>query len=194
MGLLRAFIASEVPPALQDAIHAATEGLRVRLGAEVVRWVPQHNIHLTFKFLGDASASSLELVEGMLATEASQYAPFDVTVEGLGCYPNARRPRVLWVGLTAPPTLVSLQRELDAATARLGYSPEERGFSPHLTIGRVRQNASSADLQKIRSEVEQVKIGQLGSFRLDAIHLLKSDLQPTGSVYTKLFAARLGRA
>lgn len=194
MGLLRAFLASELPSALQDAIQLASAGVRLRLGPELVRWVPGHNVHLTLKFLGDVSPSNLELIQDLLATHASQYQPFDVLVGGFGCYPNARRPRVLWIGLMAPPELASLQRELDAATARLGYSSEERAFSPHLTIGRVRQNASAADLQRIRAEVEQLSIGDVGSLRVEAIHLFKSELHPAGSVYTRLFSARLGAA
>jgi 2'-5' RNA ligase len=194
MGLLRAFLASELPSALQDAIQLASAGVRLRLGSELVRWVPGHNVHLTLKFLGDVSPSNLELIQDLLATHASQYQPFDVIVGGFGCYPNARRPRVLWIGLMAPPELASIQRELDAATARLGYSSEERTFSPHLTIGRVRQNASAADFQRIRAEVEQLSIGDVGSLRVEAIHLFKSELHPAGSVYTRLFSARLGVA
>src|SRR5512142_1817220 len=102
MGLLRAFIAAELPPTLQDSIHTATSELRGALGEGLVRWVPAHNVHLTLKFLGDVSTSSLELIKQMMVTEASQFAAFEVQVEGLGCYPNLRRPRVLWVGLKAP--------------------------------------------------------------------------------------------
>ncbi len=191
MGLLRAFIASELPSTLQDAIHTATVGLRKSLGNDLVRWVPAHNVHLTLKFLGDVSPSNLDLIKHMLATEAGQCQAFDVHIEGLGCYPTPRRPRVLWVGLTAPAALASLQHAIEAAAARLGYASDEHAFSPHLTIGRVRQNASAADIQKIRPALQETKVGNLGSALVDAIHLFKSDLQPTGSVYTKLFSAPL---
>ncbi len=194
MGLLRAFLAAELPSELQDAIQTATADLRRRLGGDLVRWVPAQNVHLTLKFLGDVSPTSLDLIQHMLQTEAGQYRPFDASVAGFGCYPNSRRPRILWVGLQAPPILNSLQHDLDSAAARLGYPPEDRDFSPHLTIGRVRQNVTASDLQKIRTEVEHVQVGDLGSTRVDAIHLFKSDLLPTGSVYTKLFSAQLGTA
>lgn len=193
MSLLRAFLAAELPSHLQDAIEKATAGLRARLGNDLIRWVPVRNIHLTLKFLGDISLSGLDLVKHLLETEAAKYQPFDMRVEGLGCYPDPRRPRVLWIGLQAPPALNSLQHDLDAATARLGYPSEEREFSPHLTIGRVRQNAGSTDLQKIRTALEQARVGDLGTAHVDAIHLFKSELQPTGSVYTRLFTAQLGQ-
>jgi len=191
MGLLRAFLASELPAQIQDAIHQSTAGLRQALGDDLVRWVPARNVHLTLKFLGDISPSSVDLIQQMLLAEASQFPAFEMQVEGLGCYPNPRRARVLWVGLKAPPELASLQRAVEAAAARLGYESEERGFSPHLTIGRVRQNASAADLQKVRGALEATQVPALGTVRVDAIHLFKSELHPQGSIYTRLFSAPL---
>ena len=194
MGLLRAFVASELPATLQEEIQTATAGLRGVLHDDLIRWVPSHNVHLTLKFLGDVSPSSVDLIRQMLVAEATQFPPFDVKVEGLGCYPNPRRPRVLWIGLTAPPELTALQRAVEAGAARLGYESEERGFSPHLTIGRVRQTTSSADIQKIRIALEQNPVGLVGSARVDAVHLFKSELRPEGSIYTRLFSARLGES
>ncbi len=194
MALLRAFIASELPPALQDSIHSATAGLRTSLGEGLIRWVPAHNVHLTLKFLGDVSIASLDLIKQMLVTEAEQFPAFDVQVEGLGCYPNIRRPRVLWVGLKAPTELASLQHAIEAGAERLGYESEERDFSPHLTIGRVRQNASSGDVHKIRAAIEGCRVGLLGSARVEAVHLFKSELRPEGSIYTKLFSAPLQKS
>ncbi len=194
MALLRAFIASELPAPLQDSIFSATGDLRKTLGDGLIRWVPAHNVHLTLKFLGDVSTSSLELIKQMMEAEAAQFPAFDVQVEGLGCYPSLRHPRVLWIGLTAPAELASLQRAIEAASARLGYESEERDFSPHLTIGRVRQNVSSGDVHKIRTAMEGCRIGSLGSTRVDAIHLFKSELRPEGSVYTRLFSAPLEKS
>lgn len=191
MSLLRAFIAAELPPTLQDSIHNATADLRETLDNGLIRWVPAHNVHLTLKFLGDVSASSLDLIKQMMVTEASQFPAFDMQVEGLGCYPNIRRPRVLWVGLKAPAELASLQRGIETAAARLGYESEEREFSPHLTIGRVRQNASSGDVHKIRTGMESCRVGSLGTAHVDAVHLFKSELRPEGSIYSKLFSAPL---
>ena len=191
MGLLRAFLAAELPIVLQTAIHAATASLRESLSNDVIRWVPAQNIHLTLKFLGDVAPTSLDLIKQMLLAEASQFAAFDVRVEGLGCYPSPRRPRVLWIGMTAPSELASLQRAIETAAARLGYEAEERGFSPHLTIGRVRQNASATDVHNIRAALDLTRVGVLGNVRVDAIHLFKSELRPEGSAYTKLFSAPL---
>lgn len=192
MTLLRAFLASEIPASLQDEIQAATADLRKRLGDELIRWVPPRNIHLTLKFLGDVSAGNLDLLKQLLTVEAAQHSAFEIEVAGLGSYPTPRRPRVLWIGVHAPAALLSLQRAVEAAAARLGYgSPEDHSFSPHLTIGRVRQNISTADLQKVRAALEETQIGLLGSARVEAVHLFKSELNPSGSIYTKLFSISL---
>ena len=113
-------------------------------------------------------------------------------VEGLGAYPNLRRPRILWAGVTAPAELGLLQRGIDAAAGRLGYAPEDREYSPHLTIGRVRPNASHSGLEALGGELASARVGTLGNLRVDAIHVFRSDLHPTGSIYTRLFSAQLG--
>jgi 2'-5' RNA ligase len=191
MGLLRAFIAIELPLSLQDAIQQNTARLRQALNSSIVRWVPAHNIHLTLKFLGDVSPANVKLLCELLIREAEPHPVFDMRVSGFGSFPTSRRPRVIWVGLHAPAVLESLQHGIESAAARLGYASEERPFSPHLTIGRVRQEISAQDAQKIRTELDSTTIGNIGTARIDAIHLYKSDLQPGGSVYTKLFSAPL---
>jgi len=192
MSLLRAFIAVEIPSSLQHAIQESTAGLRHALGEDLVRWVPPQNVHLTLKFLGDVSSSNLDLIKQMLTAEAAQHQCFEMQAKGIGSFPNSRRPRVIWIGLQAPAALESLQRGIESASARLGYAADEKSFSPHLTIGRVKQNLSAPEIQRIRSAFEQTNIGLLGIVHIDAAHLFKSDLQPSGSVYTRLFSAKCG--
>ena len=193
MNLVRAFIALELPTFLQDAIHLSTASLQKKLGPDLIRWTTPHNVHLTLKFLGDVSPANMDILKQMLTMESAQHSAFDIHVEGIGSFPNPKRPRVLWVGLNAPATLSSLARGIETASAKLGYPTEERGFSPHLTIGRVRQNVPAAGLQKIRTALEETKVGNLGMAHIDAINLYKSELQPGGSVYTRLFSASLGK-
>ena len=193
MSLLRAFIAVEIPSSIQKTIRESTISLRETLGNDLVRWVPPQNVHLTLKFLGDVSPSNLDMIKQMLTAEAAQHACFEMCVEGIGSFPNSRRPRVIWVGLQAPAALDSLQRGIQSASARLGYATEERGFSPHLTIGRVKQDAASPEIQRIRTAMESIDIGELGVIHVESVQLLKSELHPTGSVYTELFSAPIGR-
>ena len=191
MGLLRAFIAIELPQHLQEAIEKQTARLRQVLGTDLIRWVPAQNMHLTLKFLGDIASTHVDFLKQLLTREATQHSQFDLQIGGLGSYPNSRRPRVLWVGLHAPADLTSLQKSIEAGTTRLGYEQEERAFSPHLTIGRVRQNISPSELPKIRAAMDNIQLGNIGTARVDSVHLYKSDLNSEGSLYTKLFSIPL---
>ncbi len=193
MSLLRAFIAIELPAHVCDEIQKQTARLRQSLGNDFLRWVPARNLHLTLKFLGDTAASHLDFLKQALTREANSHPPFDLQLGGIGAFPNLRAPRLLWVGIHAPPELLSLQRGVESSAARLGYKTEFHAFSPHLTIARVRQTASLAELQKIRATLDSMQFGGIAIARVDAIHLFKSDLQPSGSVYAKLFSAPLSK-
>ena len=190
MSLLRAFIAVEIPLSIRQAVCNATSALQRNIGS-LVRWVPMENMHLTLKFLGDISPSNVEMLNQMLRAESDLFPCFDLHVSGLGAFPSLKRPRVIYVGIQAPAALEALQRGIESASRRLGYESEERGFSPHLTIGRVRQNITSAEQQTIRRALEEIKVDALGTARVDSVHLYKSDLKPTGSVYTRLYSAPL---
>ena len=190
MSLLRAFIAVELPLEIRKTVCAATSKLRNEIET-LVRWVPIENMHLTLKFLGDVSPSNLELLAQMLRAEMDLFSCFDLRLNGIGSFPNLKRPRVIYIGMQAPAALEALQRGIESASSRLGYGAEERGFSPHLTIGRVKQNVTATEQQAIRRALEDTKIDSLGTARVNSVELFKSDLKPTGSVYTRLYSASL---
>lgn len=190
MSLIRAFIAVELPREIQQNIHTETSNLRREIGG-LVRWVPVENLHLTLKFLGDISPSNVEFLVQMLRNEAENVSGFSLHLAGLGSFPSPKRPRVIYIGIQAPAGLNSLQRGIESASRRLGYEAEERPFSPHLTLGRVRQNVTVADQQKIRHLIEGTQVDVLGTARVDSVHLYKSELKPSGSVYTHLYSAPL---
>jgi 2'-5' RNA ligase len=190
MSLLRAFIAVELPLEIRQTVCETTSKLRNEIGA-LVRWVPIENMHLTLKFLGDVSASNVDMLSQMLRAEMDLFNCFDLRLNGLGSFPNLKRPRVIYIGIQAPAGLEALQRGIESASRRLGYGSEERGFSPHLTIGRVKQNVTATEQQTIRRALEGTKIDALGTARVNSVELFKSDLRPTGSVYTRLYSARL---
>jgi 2'-5' RNA ligase len=194
MSLLRLFIAVEIPSHIQHSIQQQIRSLRQELDSSLVRWVDTHNIHLTLNFLGDVSPANVDMLTQILRVEADLVPAFDMQIGGFGSFPNSRRPRVLWVGIQAPAELEALNRGIESACARLGYESDARGeheFHPHLTIGRIKQELTAPDRQKIRRAVEAIKIDSLGVTRVDSVHLYKSDLKPYGSVYTKLFSAPL---
>lgn len=190
MSRLRAFIAVEIPLDIRQNVEHATSNLRRGTGS-LIRWVAVENMHLTLKFLGDIPSPNVEMLTQMIQAEADSFHCFDIHLTGIGSFPNPKRPRVIYIGIQAPAALEAFQRQLESATRRLGYNVEERAFAPHLTIGRVRQNISPDDQQKIRRALEASKIDSLGIARVNSVHFYKSDLKPTGPVYTKLFSAHL---
>ena len=189
--MLRSFIAIELPAGIQAAIAGSTAGLQKALPKPLVRWIAPKNLHLTLKFLGDVSPANLERLAEALGLESIRHEKFSLSVGGLGAFPTSRRPRVVWIGLEAPTTLTGIQRAVEAVSSRMGYPTEDRPFSPHLTIGRVGQDVSAADLKRVSSAIEGTTVGPLGTVSVDAIHIFKSDLQPGGSVYTHLYAMPL---
>lgn len=190
MSLLRSFIAIGIPLEIQKNIYKETSHFRREIDS-LVRWVPPENMHLTLKFLGDVSPSNVEFLMQMLRNEAENIEAFTIHVAGLGSFPSLKRPRVLYVGIHAPAGLEALHRGIESASRRLGYESEERPFSPHLTLGRVKQNINALEQQKIRRCIEGIQVDVLGTARVDSVHLYKSELKPSGSVYTRLYSAPL---
>jgi 2'-5' RNA ligase len=191
--MLRSFIALEVPAGIQNALASTTASLRKALPRPLVRWVEPNNVHLTLIFLGDVATVRLEQLADALRDEALAHKPFELSVSGLEAFPHARKARIIWIGLAAPPGLATLVRGVQSAAARLGFAQEERPFSPHLTIGRVGQHVSETDLQRIRAALEETSIGVIGTFRVEVLQVFKSELKPGGPVYTRLYALPLGR-
>jgi 2'-5' RNA ligase len=193
MSVIRAFIAVDLSPEIHQRLDEALENYKAQLGKVPIRWVTVTNIHLTLKFLGDVSLASLDILTSMIQAEVSSHHQFEISVGGSGAFPNYRQPHVIWVGVEAPQELITIQNGIEAATARLGYAREERAFSPHLTIGRVSRNATSQDVKVISKTLEKVRVGFLGATCVEQVHLYRSDLRPTGAVYTQIFSTPLMR-
>jgi len=191
MSVVRAFIAIELSPEIYQRLDEITRQLRERLAGVPIRWVPTRNIHITLKFLGDVSLSNLDIVKKIIRVQAESHACFEMRVGSLGAFPSINRARVIWVGVDAPAVLKSIHHGIDVETARLGYDQEDRAFSPHLTLGRVGRNANSQDTHKIGQVLSMFEVGALGQTRVQNIHLFRSDLQPSGAVYSPLYSAPL---
>ena len=190
---IRAFIAIPLP----DPLLAELERVQRRLEREVpprsVRWVRPEGIHLTLKFLGDTSTERIPEIQAALGAVGRNVPPFDFAVAELGCFPNPRRPRVVWVGIQEPTgRLAGLQDAVEEVVAPFGYPPEGRGFTPHLTLGRVQRRVDRRDLPRIGEVVTALEVGTLGEVSVDRFALIRSILKPTGAEYTALaeFALR----
>jgi 2'-5' RNA ligase len=191
MSVLRLFIAIELSPEIQAGLQQVEKSLQAQLGLLPVRWVPAKNIHLTLVFLGDVVTTQVDPLKDMLTAQVAAQPVFELEVASLGAFPSFRKPRVVWVGVSAPPDLSALQHRIAQGAARLGYPPEERPFSPHLTLGRLSKNASPEQVLKIGEVLAAGKVGSLGRMAVASVDLFRSDLQPSGAVYTRLFSATL---
>ena len=127
----------------------------------------------------------------IIQIEASRHSAFELSIGELGAFPTINRPQVLWVGVEAPQELYAIQSGIENEAARLGYTPENRPFSPHLTLARTARNATPEDVRKISSVLAGYKVGYLGALKVQELHLYKSDLQRSGAVYTRLFTVGL---
>jgi 2'-5' RNA ligase len=195
METLRTFVAVELDGALRSAHARAQEPLRNSRAAHVVRWVPPASIHLTLKFLGDVPASRVAQIDRALESCCAPFHAFPISLTGLGCFPNARRPRVIWIGVGGDlAALKNLQHSLEQELVHLGFGAEKRGFTPHLTLGRFRDGVRPHQRQQIVDLIEKVQASSSVSMTVHEVSLIRSDLRPTGAVYSRLSAAQLGTA
>lgn len=192
MASQRTFIAIELDKELQENLARLQGRLRQQVAPGSVRWVRPEGIHLTLKFLGDTSEEQIEQVKEVLARAAGEVAPFEFTVGGLGSFPNTRRPRVVWVGVHEPTgALRRLRDAVEKYVAPLGFPTEKRRFSPHLTLGRVHRRASKSEVRELGEIVAASAIGDIDEMEIGEVCYIKSDLRPSGAVYTTLSRARL---
>jgi 2'-5' RNA ligase len=183
---VRAFLSIGVPEAIARGLDRVKRRLEEALPGDLVRWTPTGQIHLTLRFLGDIPASALPELETTLRHAATTAGPLDLEAEGLGCFPNARQPRVLWVGLRGDlEALQRLQARLDAATGAWAEKAESRSFHPHLTLGRVRDGAFR-QARQVGEALGSVAVPLLGRWRAEQFHLLRSQLSPQGARHTVL--------
>ena len=189
---VRSFIAIPVPSAGIEAL----EGVVGRLDSEIgryVRWVRPEGIHVTLKFMGDIPVQKAEQVLESLPPVAAEFSPFELSISGLGVFPNARRPRVLWAGLAGHlETLSALQQAVDDAVGGSGLPKEQRAFSPHLTLGRVRRDVTDGQLRKIGELMSSAQPPAAVSWTADTVNLMRTELDPAGSRHYLVGSAPIG--
>ncbi len=189
MDAIRAFIAIELPAPILAQLEQVESRLKPLLPPGCLRWVKPDSVHLTLKFLGQVPSDQIDIISSALRNSVAALHSFELEVSGAGCFPNLRRPRVMWVGIQeeAPGgRLSAVQRAVENTIAPMGYPTEPRAFSPHLTLGRLARDVSSSDLRKIGEGVRDSAVGSLGHWTVSQVALIKSDLRPTGAVYTTL--------
>jgi 2'-5' RNA ligase len=190
---VRAFIAVELPANLKRELSRLQERVKQNCNYCPAKWVAAANMHLTLSFLGDVAQPRLDDIKTAMAAASAGAKPFELRLDGLGAFPNLERPRVVWAGLSGDTgRLIRLQQRLEELLEKLGFSREQRLFSPHLTLARVRDEASSSDKRRLGQAIGSTACDAACSFPVESLHLIKSWLTPAGPIYTTLFSAGLG--
>jgi 2'-5' RNA ligase len=186
MDKIRSFIAIELPGEVKQSLAGLQAALKSS-GNTALKWVEPNNIHLTLKFLGDIDPGAISRITAAIEDASRGVHPFDITVSELGVFPNLKRIRVVWVGLNGDTEKLSnLQKSLEATLSPLGFPPEARGFSPHLTIARVRDYARPEEIQNLGKIIEKTVYDTSHTFSVTSVNLMKSRLTREGPIYNKI--------
>lgn len=178
----RSFVAVELDKEIAGGIRKIQEGLRDRVRS--VRWVRPEGIHLTLKFLGEIDPDRIEGIASKTEEAAQAIGPFTIGIRGCGAFPNAKNPRVIWIGVDDPSgELKELQARVEKGMEDMGFIREERAFAPHLTLGRL---ASGKEKGTVAQAIEAIKESNLGMMEVHEVCLFRSQLKPAGAEYTKL--------
>ncbi|MCC6140615.1 MAG: RNA 2',3'-cyclic phosphodiesterase [Nitrospira sp.] len=200
--MIRAFLAVELSQDVRSRIALVQQSLNASLTRELPRavrlsWVQPASIHLTMKFLGDMDEQVIEPLREALASAIQDDRALSIPLERLGAFPSLQAPRVLWVGPSEPwqqcdeaKGLAALYQSVETCCDALGFAPENRPLSPHLTLTRIKAGWRECGQALAKSGALDRPLS-LGALAVESVVLMKSDLKPTGSVYTKLWDVRL---
>ncbi len=185
---MRCFVAIDLPQEIKAEIGRQQAALRAALAQapsrdQKINWTRPDGIHLTLKFLGETDRASqvIEALQGI-----GPFEKFSVEVKGFGFFPDARRPRVLWTGIEAPPALGELASRVETAMEKLGFPPEGRAFTPHLTLARFQSRRPETRLRKLPYVMVHQNQLSLGRFEVSEFFLFESNLSPRGAEYRKV--------
>lgn len=183
---IRLFMSIDLPDSVKVVLLDTAEQMGQQLPKRAVRWVKREQMHLTLRFLGDTAVTQLPALREQLTQVIVQHRPFRLRLNGVGAFPNRKRPRVVWMGLAGDLVgLQALQGALEETVVDLGWPREKRSFRPHLTLGRVKDTRQASALNW------EVRLAEM-EFGVTAVQLVQSDLRPSGAVYTVQHEAVLG--
>ncbi len=183
--VIRSFVAIELNEAARQSLTRLQRDLAAQMPQQSVRWIAPESLHVTLQFLGDVPAEKIAAIVEALRRVCADIPAFSFDLVGLGVFPNPRRPRIVWVGVHEPRgVLITLYQGVGQALSPLGFPPEDRAFTPHLTIGRASRRASPAELRAAGEQITKLDVGLVETVPVRRIVLMRSDLRPDGAVYT----------
>lgn len=201
--MIRTFLAVELSETLRTNLAKIQLELKQRFGRELsqdvrMSWVQPASLHLTVKFLGDIDEQLVAPMQKAVENVLSEHRAAQIPLDRLGVFPRLQQPRVLWVGPSEAwekgqdaVRLTSLHRAIGDCCSSLNLAPDTRPLSPHLTLARIKEGGRNFGHILARSGVLDKPVSA-GSMAVEAMTLMKSELKPTGSVYTKLWEVKVG--
>jgi 2'-5' RNA ligase len=188
---IRSFIAIELPEEVKKGLLRVQDELGLdRYG--FIRCVHPEGIHLTLKFLGNVPEPKIPDIVRVMEESSLGISPFQLQITEVGAFPNMRRPRVIWVGIKGElDKLIGWQQRLDNGLVPLGFAKENRPFTPHLTLARLRETCGPQDRVRFGEAVAAAHVELDYKFKVTSLNLMKSKLLPTGAVYTRLAEVKL---
>jgi 2'-5' RNA ligase len=184
---IRTFIAISLPDEVRAALGRVNAALVAQTPPRAVRWVKPELVHVTLRFLGDTAVTLLPAIAAELDRVTVQHQPFHLIISGLGCFPNRKRPRVIWAGLQGDLDQAgALAAAVNGVLLSLGWEMEKRPFRPHLTLGRVN------DSRLVRGINWEMAIEEM-VVPVTAVHLIESRLRPSGPAYSVRHISYLGQ-
>ncbi|MGQ4892343.1 MAG: RNA 2',3'-cyclic phosphodiesterase [Candidatus Njordarchaeia archaeon] len=183
---MRVFISIDIEtPEILEKINLVAHDLK-RSGA-LIKLVEPENIHATLKFLGEVDPKDIEAIYQKVDESCENFKSFNMTLQGLGAFPNPKYPRVVWIGVSdGAKEAEILANRISRNLESLGFKPEKRPFTPHITIARVKRGNAS-----LKGIIEKHRDHQFGSFRVTEVRVKKSKLTPQGPIYTTLYSRKL---
>jgi 2'-5' RNA ligase len=183
METIRAFIAVELPDSVKLSLKQITTNLK-KTELTGIKWVDPGSVHLTLKFLGNIEPGTISALEEKIRQVAEANKLFYLETGEPGAFPDAKAPRVLWVGLRGDlDNLRKLQREIESILVPMGFPKEKRSFSPHLTLARTRDRASPLERRHLGNALSSSGNPEAVQFRIDCLSLMKSTLTKEGALY-----------
>jgi 2'-5' RNA ligase len=184
---VRTFIAISVPAGVSSAFVQLQRSLEKQTGVGLVHWTSPDQFHLTLSFLGHIAPAAAAQAGQALTRLCAAVRPFELGATGVGCFPNLRRPKIIWAGLTGQiEELSHLQKSVEGATHHLSEKPSDRQFHPHLTLGRVRPSSNRSQTRRLAASVASLSSFSVENWTVRELRLMRSDLSGQGAIHTCL--------
>lgn len=186
MELIRCFLAIEYPKKILDLINQISREMQSAFPPGCVRWVPQKNLHLTVKFLGEITPVQFNELRTNLRPVCADSPPIPLHIMGKGVFPNLRSPKIIWIGAEDSLPLLTFAERCEETCTQTGILTEKRPFKPHLTIGRTQRDISETHMRWIGEYFRSSPVPEFGHFTADHVILFRSELHPAGPIYSPM--------